>query len=135
MIQRIQSVYLLLAAILNIAIFFNALYDRALADPAAWISIGFTAALILAALTSVISIFLYNNRDLQINAVLGAIVFQVIAFGWGVGLLISLGGIGSFILDEALGGLFLLIALIATVMARRKIRDDKELVQSMDRIR
>lgn len=135
MIQRIQSVYLLLAAILNIAIFFNALYDRALADPAAWISIGFTAALILAALTSVISIFLYNNRDLQINAVLGAIVFQVITFGWGVGLLISLGGIGSFILDEALGGLFLLIALIATVMARRKIRDDKELVQSMDRIR
>ena|SRR5699024_7708952 len=135
MIQRIQSVYLLLAAILNIAIFFNALYERAQADPVAWISLGFTIVLILAAASSVISIFLYKNRDTQIKATSLTGAFQVVAFGWSIGLLISLGGFGSFLLDEALGAVLLLIALIAVFMARRKINADKELVQSMDRIR
>lgn len=135
MIQRIQSVYLLLAAILNISIFFNALYQRAQADPVGWISIGFTIILILAAIASIAAIFLYNNRALQVKAAAAVVALQVIAFGWGVGILISLGGIGTFLMDESLGVLFLLISLIATAMARKKIRADKELVQSMDRIR
>ncbi len=135
MIQRIQSVYLLLAAILNAAIFFNALYARAQADPVAWISIGFTVVLILAGLVSLICIFLYKNREAQAKCATAAITFQVIAFGYGVGILISLGGFGAFLWDEALGAFFLLIALIAMVIARKKIRDDQDLVRSMDRIR
>ncbi len=135
MIQRIQSVYLLLAAILNGAIFFNALYARAQADPVAWISIGFTVTLILAGLVSLIVIFLYKNRDAQIKGATAAITLQVVAFGYGVGLLISLGGFGAFLWDEALGVLFLFIALTATVMARKKVHDDQRLVRSMDRIR
>lgn len=135
MIQRIQSVYLLLTAILNAAIFFNALYDRALADPQIWISTGFAAALILAGVTALVTIFLYKKRGAQIKSAGAAITFQVIAFGWGVGILISLGGFGAFLWDEALGVFFLLIALAATAMARKKIRDDQKLVGSMDRIR
>lgn len=135
MIQRIQSVYLFLAAILNISIFFNALYERAQADPVNWISLGFAVILVLAAVASIATIFLYNNRDFQVKATEMVIGLQVIAFGWGVAILISLGGFGHFLLDESLGALFLLIALISTIMARKKIKDDKELVQSMDRIR
>ncbi len=135
MIQRIQSVYLLLAAILNGAIFFNALYAHAQADPVAWISIGFTIALIAAALVSLITIFLYNSRNTQVKAASAAGTFQVIAFGWSVGILISLGGFGTFLWDEALGVFFLFIALAATFLARKKIRDDQKLVRSMDRIR
>lgn len=84
---------------------------------------------------SVVTIFLYNNRDIQRKVASAAIALQVIAFGWGVGILISLGGIGVFIWDEALGALFLLISLGATAAAHKKIKDDEELVQSMDRIR
>lgn len=135
MIQRIQSVYLLLAAVLNIAAFFNPLYNRALVDPQAWINLGFTVALILACLSAIVTIFFYKDRNKQIKFTNVAIAFQVIAFGWGVGILISLGGIGTFMWNEAVGALFSLIALIAVVLARKKIRDDQELVRSMDRIR
>src|SRR5699024_4419011 len=89
----------------------------------------------LAAVTSIISIFLYQNRDMQIKLTSVSAIFQVISLGWGVGIFISLGGFGTFLWDEGLGVLFLLIAVIAVFMARKKIRDDRELVKSMDRIR
>ncbi len=135
MIQRIQSIYLLLAFVLNGTIFFNVLYDHAQADPQAWIGLGFTIVLILAGLISFISIFLYSNRNTQIRTVTGAIISQIIAFGYATGILISLGGFGAYLWDEALGTLFLFIALAATILARKKIRDDRDLVRSMDRIR
>lgn len=135
MIQRIQSLYLLVAAILDGSIFFNALYTHAMRDPQKWIGLGFTAALILAGLLSLVSIFLYKNRENQIKWVGGAIALQTINFGWGIGILISLGGFGFFLWHDALGDGLLLIALIANIMARKKIRDDQKLVKSMDRIR
>lgn len=135
MIQRIQSVYLLLAAILDATIFFNALFERAQEDPVSWISLGFTIVLILSASLAFITIFLYKNRNIQVKWASFTGFFQVIAFGWGVGIFISLGGFGPFLWDEGLGVLFILIALIAVVMARKKINDDRKLVSSMDRIR
>lgn len=135
MIQRIQSVYLFLAFVLDGTIFFNALYTHAMNDPQVWVGSGFTAVLIIAGLFSLVCIFLYKNRSNQIKWTGGAIVLQVIALGYGVGILISLGGFGSFLWDEALGVAILLIALVAVVLARKKIKDDQELVRSMDRIR
>lgn len=135
MIQRIQSVYLFLAVVLNVAIFFSALFDRAQADPQAWISVGYTVVLIVASVLALVTLFLYKNRSNQLKSANIAIALQTIVFGWGIGILISLGGFGPFMWDEALGALFSLIALIAEVMARKKIRDDQELVRSMDRIR
>lgn len=135
MIQRIQSVYLFLAFVLDGTIFFNALHKHAMNDPQVWVGSGFTAVLIIAGLFSLTCIFLYKNRSNQIKWTGGAIVLQVIALGYGVGILISLGGFGSFLWDEALGVAILLIALVAVVMARKKIKDDQELVRSMDRIR
>lgn len=104
-------------------------------DPRAWIGIGFTAVLIVAGLFSLICIFLYNNRSTQIKWTGGAVVLQTIAFAYGIGILISLGGFGMFLWDEAIGAGILCIALVAVYMARKKIRDDEELVRSMDRIR
>ncbi|MBN2731997.1 MAG: DUF4293 domain-containing protein [Balneolaceae bacterium] len=135
MIQRIQSVYLFLAFILDGTIFFNALHAHAMNDPQAWVGIGFTAILIIAGLFSLICIFLYNNRSNQITWTGIAVALQTIAFGYGIGILISLGGFGMFLWDEAIGAGILLIALIAVSMARKKIKDDEELVRSMDRIR
>jgi high-affinity Fe2+/Pb2+ permease len=86
-------------------------------------------------LFSLICIFLYSNRSNQIKWTGGAVALQTIALGYGVGILISLGGFGPFLWDEALGAGFLLLALVAVLMARKKMKDDEELVQSMDRIR
>lgn len=134
-IQRIQSVYLFLAFVLDGTIFFNTLYTHAMDDPQAWVGMGFTAVLVIAGLFSLISIFLYNNRSNQIKWTGVVVALQTITFGYGVGILISLGGFGMFLWDEAIGAGILLIALIAVFMARKKIKDDEELVRSMDRIR
>lgn len=135
MIQRIQSVLLLLAAVLNVSVFFNALFAHALNDPRLWIG-GLLALLLgLSALGNLGSIFLYRDRPRQITWVNRTLVVQVLALGYGIGILVSLGGIGSFLWDEAIGILMLILALFSALYARRKIRDDEELVKSMDRIR
>lgn len=135
MIQRIQSVFLLLAFLLNTSIFFNALYSHAMSDPQEWIGIGFTVVLALSALGSLGCIFLYSNRPNQIKWVNWCMVVQIVAIGYSVGIFISLGGFGMYLWDEAIGVAILLIALLAQLYARKKIRDDEELVKSMDRIR
>lgn len=135
MIQRIQSVLLFLAFILNGSVFFNALYRHAMNDPQSWIGIGFAIALTIASLASLACIFLYNNRSNQARWIKITAFLQVIVVGWGIGIFISLGGFGTFLWDEALGVLMLFIAFGAQLYARKKVKDDIELVKSMDRIR
>jgi hypothetical protein len=134
-IQRIQSIYLALAFFLDISIYFNPLYRHAMDDPQVWIGIGFTAALAISAILAVVCIFLYNNRKNQLKWAAAAITLHTIAFGWGIGILVSLGGFGYFMWNDAVGAGILLIALIAISIARKKINDDQKLVESMDRIR
>jgi len=134
-IQRIQTVYLFLAFLLNLGVFFNPIYSHAMDDPYAWIGIGFATVLTAAAGLSLACIFLYKNRENQIKWVKRAILLQVIALGWGVGILFSLGGFGTFLWDEMIGNGLLVLALAAIIMALRNIRKDEELVRSMDRIR
>lgn len=135
MIQRIQSVLLFLAFIFNGALFFNALYSHAMADPMAWIGISFAIVLTLAALAPLACIFIYKNRKTQLKWVNGSLILQVIAAGFGLGVYISLGGFGIFLWDETVGLILLAIALFLQLYARKKINDDIELVKSMDRIR
>lgn len=134
-IQRIQSVLLFLAFLLDGAVFFNALYSHAMDDPRSWIGIGFAVILTIAALASLGCIFLYKNRKNQIRWVSRTLIPQVFAFGFGVGIYMSLGGFGTFLWDETIGLGLLFLAFLAQLYARKKIRDDIELVKSMDRIR
>jgi hypothetical protein len=60
---------------------------------------------------------------------------QVIAFGFGIGILFSLGGIGTYLWDEALSVGTILSGLILQYLAIHFIKKDIELVRSMDRIR
>lgn len=55
--------------------------------------------------------------------------------GLGSGILFTLGGFGTFLWDESIGLILLVAAFSAELYARKKIRDDIELVKSMDRIR
>lgn len=135
MIQRIQTVFLLLAFILDGLVFFNPLYSHAMQDPQQWIGIGFAVVLTLAALMSIVCIFLYNKRPTQIAWVKRTMLVQVASLGWGVGILFSLGGFGVFLWDELLGTGLLLLGLAAQILALRNIKKDEELVRSMDRIR
>ena len=135
MIQRIQSVYLALASVLNLGVYFTPVYDKAMQDPEAWIGYGLAVALVIPIILSLVTIFLYEDRMKQIRLLKADLIVQVIALGFASGVLLSLGGIGTYLWDEALGTLMIVIALLLMVLAIRSIRKDEELVRSMDRIR
>jgi len=134
-IQRIQTLYLIFAALLNFSVFFTALYERAIEDPAIFVSYGFAILVTLTMLASIVLIFLYKNRRKQISLVKYLLLIQVLALGFGVGITFSLGGIGTYLWDEALGDLLLGLALLFQYLALKQIKKDEELVKSMDRIR
>lgn len=135
MIQRLQTVFLVLAILLTLSVYFTPIYERAMADPQLWIGIGLAAALIISIILNMVSIFLYNNRTNQLSWIKRAALFQVIGFGFCTGVLFSLGGIGTYLWDEALSTGLVLLGLVFQILAMRYIRKDEELVRSMDRIR
>jgi CHASE2 domain-containing sensor protein len=134
-IQRPQSLYLFLASALNLAVFFNPLYSRAMADPAQWIGWGLALSLTIALITAFVSIFLFKDRSRQLRIVKLVTYIQIVGLGFGSGVLFSLGSIGPHLWPEALGFLLVLLALAMLWLAGKGIKKDEELVQSMDRIR
>lgn len=120
---------------MNGAVFFTALYRQAVIDPSRWIGLSFAILLTLAALLPLISIFLYSNRQRQLRWVSASLWVQLLTLGAGTGIYISLGGFGSFLWDESIGLGLLVVALLTSLYGRKKIRDDINLVKSMDRIR
>lgn len=135
MIQRLQTVFLALASILNLVVYFTPVYDKAMSDPQAWIGYGLAISLVIPMFLNLYAIFLYENRPSQISWVKRSALFQVIALGFGVGVLLSLGGFGTYMWDEALGSGLIFLGLLFQILAMRYIRKDEELVRSMDRIR
>lgn len=135
MIQRIQTVLLFLAFLLNGSVFFNALYHHAMQDPQRWIGLSFATILTIAALGSLGAIFLYKNRNNHLRWVSRLLGIQIVAIGFAVGIYISLGGFGVYLWDETIGLGLLALAFASQLYARKKIKDDIELVKSMDRIR
>ena len=112
MIQRKQTIFLLLAAILALVCFFVRL---------TWID----ALQIVSAALSATTIFLYKKRILQARLCLVGII---VIFAWYIGLAVTEGQV------DLVGGLPMVNAILI-FMARKGILDDEKLVRSMDRIR
>jgi len=134
-IQRIQTIFLAAATLFNLGVYFTPIYEKAMADPQSWIGYGFAIALLIAMVLNVVSIFKYNDRKSQMSWVKRAVFFQIIGMGFAAGVLFSLGGIGTYLWDEALGTGLIFLGLIGQVLSLRFIQKDEDLVRSMDRIR
>ena len=151
MIQRIQSVYLLLATIalvvcccLPLATFTtegmglpSVLRNLFLLDAQghilSWIPVVLLALITLAVAVTVFAIFGYKNRKSQMTTCLMAMGFEVL---WMVAYTV----ICKFECPgtewhPAIGGALPIVALILTWLARRAIWADEKLVRSADRIR
>lgn len=152
MIQRIQSVYLLIAAILmavvvctplavligasdsfylfkSMGVFEN---DLTLVYPS-W---GIAVCAVISALISFVSIFLFKKRKLQIKMSYVSIVFIILFYAAFAAYLYT----GQIALEAKFSkveyGLALpAISLIVMVLALTKIKVDERLVQSLNRIR
>lgn len=133
MIQRIQSVYLLLAAIASgVVIFFLPLFkmgDSAhmvMNDPI------FFAITVLSTLISIFSIFRYKNRQQQVVSGRINIILNFVFFGFLMYMFYD--GLKE---GDSLGtGAFIPIAVVVLVtLANRAIMKDEALVRAADRLR
>ncbi|MEQ8577227.1 MAG: DUF4293 family protein [Balneola sp.] len=135
MIQRSQTIFLALSVISSFLVYFTPVYDKAMQDPQMWIGYGLASGLALAMILSMFSIFKYSDRKSQIKWVKIAMLFQLVGIGFAVGVLFSLGGIGTYLWDEATGAGLAVLGLLFQGLANRSIKKDLELVRSIDRIR
>lgn len=112
MIQRKQTVFLLLACILALVCFFMRLQ---------WLD----ALLAVSAVLSAFTIFLYRRRIMQARLCL---VGLFIIFAWYIGLAVLEGRVGTI---EGIP----MVNAILIFLARKGILDDEKLVRAADRIR
>jgi hypothetical protein len=138
MIQRIQSVYLLLVTIACIAYIFipfgQIRNDAGLLETIAIKQV--TPIMIediVLAVVAFIAIFLYNNRKLQMKVVLLSILLSVVLIGLFIFGLTQHIGIQNYVFK--IGAILPVFILLFNVLAYFSIKSDEKLVRSMDRLR
>jgi len=144
MIQRIQTLYLLVAALISggLIFVFNIWTEKSekvvftadlISDPVT-IHKTILFSFLISALLSVISIFLFKNRQLQF--VLGRLNMLVNLYLLGVLIFVSQTVSGETSVSEKGIGMFLpIVVVLLLVIANKAIKKDEDLVKSVDRLR
>ncbi|WP_339842274.1 DUF4293 domain-containing protein [uncultured Maribacter sp.] len=136
MIQRIQSFYLLIVAILTgvLPFFFNLWIDidgiEVFADNEMLISITFYSSAVLA----IWSIVQFKNRKTQFVINRLNMILNVFLLGFFVYRSLNLSGETS-VSEKGIGMLIPVFSVIFLVLANRAIKKDEDLVKSVDRLR
>ncbi|WP_271406790.1 DUF4293 domain-containing protein [Tenacibaculum soleae] len=145
MIQRKQSIYLLIAAIMSAGLtFVFSLWTNAQNNSATYILDLFSGVSILekltpvlfftSALLSIVTLFLFKNRQLQF--VLGRLNILINLFLLGVLIYLSQTLSGEALVSEkGIGMFFPVIVILLLVLANKAIKKDEDLVKSVDRLR
>jgi len=142
MIQRIQSIYLLLVIFLSIgAPFFFKLWVEADNEVFAFDLFAYESILyklvpisiIISALLALITIFRYNDRQQQF--VLGRIIILINLFLLGILIYLFLNIPGEIFSEKGIGMFIPSIVILFSVLANKAIRKDENLVKSVDRLR
>lgn len=136
MLQRIQTIYLFIAALISgVLIFFVSLWRNEAGEPVYVEDVILALVLFLgSAVLSFITIFLYKNRKLQfvlgrVNILLNFILLGVFVY-W------SLTIPGEMEISEKGIGMFLpVLSIVFLVLANKAIKKDEDLVKSADRFR
>lgn len=135
MVQRIQTIYLFLAALVSAGLIFvfelwkdNGVPVYAQDEPSVLALFG------LSALLSVVTIFLFKNRKLQF--VLGRvnIILNLILLGLFVYWSLNVSG-ESQISEKGIGMVIPIVSIVLLVLANKAIKKDEDLVKSVDRLR
>ena len=146
MLQRIQSIFLLLAGAASLGlfgvpfattpkavegsmIFADAAYNVQ-DQPALMALFGVAGALAL------VGIFLFGNRLLQMRMSIFAFIANLIGVVFGVLFFMqSSNDVGDSTINDSLGAYLPIVAMILLLVAYRFINKDEKLVRSMDRLR
>jgi hypothetical protein len=138
MIQRIQSVWLLLASIFNAITFRFPFYvgDWQKDTTPETVGLNASSTLILTVITVVtgllalVNIFLFSNRKLQLKLTYAGLFLSLVLL---VMYFIEINNFYSG--DIALWSLFYFAIFIFYLLAARGIRKDQKLIRSLDRLR
>ncbi len=145
MIQRIQSIYLLVASLLSGALPLTInlwtqvkdstpIYILDLFSGSSFLEKLIPVFFLVSALVILISIFLYNNRKLQF--VIGRIAILINLFLLGLLIYLSLTLSGETAVSEkGIGMLIPVFVILLVVLANKAIKKDEDLVKSVDRLR
>ena len=145
MIQRKQSIYILLAAIISAGLTFTfSLWTNSQTSLPIYIVDLFSGDSILekttpilffaSALLSIVTLFLFKNRQLQF--VLGRLNILINLFLLGVLIYLSQTLSGEALVSEkGIGMFFPVIVILLLVLANKAIKKDEDLVKSVDRLR
>ena len=91
-------------------------------------------AFLVSAILSIVTIFLFKNRQLQF--VIGRISILINLFLLGLLIYVSLNLPGETMVSEKGIGMFLpILAILLVVLANKAIKKDEDLVKSVDRLR
>lgn len=148
MIQRIQTLFLLVAALLSVLLYFIPVYvipgadaTGLIVDPTAGTEYILSSNTLLSIINgsvgvlSLVCILLFRNRNLQLRLANVNLLLICILIGLLFFLADTLGTTRQAPISYRYGSYLPLIQLIFTFLASRSIRKDEELVRSADRLR
>ena len=138
MIQRIQTVYLLLTFVITgVLMFFIPLWTLNTGKAFYFMQDQvYTILLGLSTMLTVISIISYKKRQNQFVMCRLNIILNLILLGLFVYRSLNLSGETSNIVSEKGIGMFLpIVAIVLLVLANKAIKKDEDLVKSVDRLR
>ena len=146
MIQRIQTIFLFLAAVASLALWALPFASTSEALPNTAIfsdrlftiqdNIGLMVLFSLAGVLALGAIFLFNNRSTQMRMAIIAFITNLLGAILGVIFFMqNSADVGNTAINDGLGLYLPIITLICTLLAYRYIGKDEKLVQSSNRLR
>ena len=135
-IQRIQTVYLILVALISGGLpFWLALWKgedgtAVYAAEVLWIALAFYGSALLA----VIAIFMYKNRKNQFVINRLNLILNLFLLGFFVYRSLSLSG-ETAVSEKGIGMLIPVFSIVFLALANKAIKKDEDLVKSVDRLR
>ena len=143
MIQRIQTVYLLLASIISGALIFvfnlwksiqKNVFALDLFNSESYLLKVIPVLFLVSAILAFVAIFIFKNRKLQF--VIGRLTILVNLILLGLLIYVSLTLPGEASVSEKGIGMFIpILAILLVVLANKAIKKDEDLVKSADRLR
>ncbi|MDX6746427.1 DUF4293 domain-containing protein [Polaribacter sp. PL03] len=143
MIQRIQTVYLLLASIISGVLIFvfnlwksikKDIFALDLLNSESYLLKVIPILFLVSAILSFVAIFIFKNRKLQF--VIGRLTILVNLILLGLLIYVSLTLPGEASVSEKGIGMFIpILAILLVVLANKAIKKDEDLVKSVDRLR
>jgi hypothetical protein len=136
MIQRIQTIYLVIVALLAavLPLFLNLWLDAAGEEFFAKADILIASAFYGIAALALIAIFLFKNRQNQFVVNRLNMIFNLFLLGFFVYRSLNLSG-ETLVSEKGIGMLIPVFSIVFLVLANRAIKKDEDLVKSVDRLR